>query len=104
MKKVFFVLCTILLMSIGGIFCISIKGEQVSVAEEASALAQRYITKCYGDKYSHLDIGSITTEEDMWIVEFIDNSEEAKYRAGGGSPVVYINKNNDRIIWCLFSK
>lgn len=104
MKKLLVILCIILVIMIGGILCASLNGEQVSEAEKASVLAQQYITNYYGDKYSHLVIGSVSTEEDMWVVEFIDKSEEAEYRAGGGSPIVYINKNNDKMIWCLFSK
>lgn len=101
-KKIIIILSVVLLVVVGVMLGFFLTGESVKTAEDAAAIAQEYISRRYEDKYSECVIGSVCLEEDTWVVAFID--KRSPYMAGGGYPMVFINENNDNLIWCLLQK
>ena len=103
-KVIIITLFVALFIIVAGLGVFFLTGESVETAEEASAISQEYISRRYGDKYSEDVISDVYLEENIWVVAYRNASDEAIYMAGGGSPKVYINQNNDRLIWCLLQK
>lgn len=101
-KAIIITLSVVLFVVVGGLIAFFLTGESVKTAEDAAIIAQEYISRRYGDKYSECVIGSVCLEEDTWVVAFRD--KKTIYIAGGGYPTVFINENNDRLIWCLLQK
>ena len=93
------IISVVSLIVIGGIVFI---GEPINTKEEATIRAQEYVLKRYGDEFSECVVFDVSLEENNWVVSF--GKEKNIYMAGGGYPVVVINKNNDKLIWSLLSK
>ena len=99
-KKVIIIILSVVLLVIVGAFVFI--GKPTNTREDATIKAQEYVLKRYDNKFSECTVLDVSLEENTWVVSF--GEEESIYMAGGGYPMVFINKNNDKLIWSLLQK